>query len=62
MRKKEKKIIKKAILYRIFSFSIGQILTFVVLRRIEINALVAFVDFIQTVGYFFFEEAWERKK
>jgi uncharacterized membrane protein len=50
----------KSISYRIFAFSIGQTITWLLFHRIEINFVVALVDAVQTIGYFFYELLWDR--
>ncbi len=50
----------KSVLYRIFAFSIGQTISWLLFHRIEINLVVALVDIIQTIGYFFYELIWDK--
>ncbi len=50
----------KSVLYRFLAFSIGQTITWLLFHRIEINLVVALVDTVQTIGYFFFELLWDR--
>ncbi len=55
-----KRKLAKSISYRIFAFSIGQAITWLLFHRIEINLVVALVDTVQTIGYFFYELLWDR--
>ena len=56
------KKLKKTLIYRFTASGIAQILSWVLFRRIEVNAGVLVVDMIQMVYYFFFDSIWSINK
>jgi uncharacterized membrane protein len=48
----------KTVLYRITASALAQSISWILFRKIEINAVVLSVDLIQMVYYFIFESVW----